>query len=114
MLRDVIKLQLRSIVSPDYASADFDELFSVVPDTWAMVDTLEGQTRFDGVSQDVAVTHKIVIRFDASVTTETWILLCKDNQRLDIVKINPWEERQDWLELICTTRGSATKEASKV
>jgi SPP1 family predicted phage head-tail adaptor len=112
-MRDTIQIQTRGLQGPAFGATDFDENFSDVPLTWASIETINGATRFDGVSRDLNVTHRIRIRFDATVTSESWLLL-EDGQRLDVVDVNPLDERKDFMELICVTRGLNTKDASKV
>ena len=108
-----IKLQGRAITPPVFGVPDFDESFTDNDTVWASINTLGGKTIFDGVSQDSAVTHEFVIRYDSTVTTETWIEF--EGRRFDIVPngVQDWEERHEWLSLLCAERGVNTNEASK-
>ena len=62
--------------------------------------TVAGKVFFDGVNVDVAVSHEILVRYDPSVTSETWILL-KDGRRLDVVNVEDLEGRHEYLRLLC-------------
>ena len=106
-----IILQNRVLTEPLFDSVDFDETFSATATVLAMVNTVSGKTFFDGVNTDINITHKIGIRFDATVTAETWIEL--NGNRLDILQTENLEGRGEWLILTCVDRGSTTKNATK-
>ena len=111
-LRDEIKLQDRNIVPPVYGSPDFDESYTDQSTTWAKIITVSGKTFFDGVNQDVNITHEITIRYDATVTaSKTWVEF--NNRRIDILSIENWEERNEWMILTCNERGLNSYEATK-
>lgn len=111
-LRDRILLQNRKITEPPFGSRDFDENFSQKEEVWALVKTVTGKTFFSGVSGDVAISHEVIIRYDATVTSETWILL-EDKSRLDVVTTEDLEKRHEYLRLLCIEKGLDTVEASK-
>jgi len=75
-----------------------------------MVKTINGRVLFNGVDTDEALTHEITIRYDSTVTAETWVEL-GDSTRLDIIDTQDLEERNEYLVLLCNARG--TQEASK-
>ncbi len=106
-----IILQDRNIKAPVFGDPDFDETFSNAATVWALVNTVSGKTFFDGVNTDVNITHEIFIRYDATVTAETWVEL--DNQRIDILRVEDFEQRSEFMKLICTERGVNTLEATK-
>lgn len=108
-----IVLQNRNITPPPFGVPDFDEAFTPKATVWASINTLAGKTIFDGVSQDSAVTHEFIIRYDDTVTSETWIEF--EGRRFDIVPngVQDWEERHEWLSLLAAERGVNTKEATK-
>jgi SPP1 family predicted phage head-tail adaptor len=110
-LNKLITLQARAISPPSFSSTDFDETFTNGDDVWAAVNTVAGKTFFDGVNTDITITHEIFIRFDASVTSETWIEM--DDRRIDILDTENLDERDEWLKLICTERGPDNVEATK-
>jgi SPP1 family predicted phage head-tail adaptor len=110
-LDSLIKLHTRAISAPAYGNVDFDEGFNDPPDTWAMVTTVKGKTFFDGAETETPITHEIGIRFDSTVTAETWITL--NNERLDILNVEDLDGRQEWMWLQCTDRGDVAKDATK-
>lgn len=111
-LRERIVLQNRDIVEPIFGETDFDEEFSGDREVWAKVRTVAGKTFFDGVNQvDVALTHEITIRYDESVTAETWLLF--EDRRIDIIDVEDFEERHEWMVLACVERGPKDLEASE-
>jgi len=108
-LDNLIKLQNRSIEAPLFEEVDFDEDFQDHAEVWAKIETAAGKVVFDGVDTDVNVTHLITIRYDAAVTSETWIEF--EGRRIDIVAVEDLEERHEWMLLLCNHRGVG--EASK-
>lgn len=110
-LRDRILLQDRDITEPTFGDVDFGEDFSSLQ-AWAKVETTAGKTFFDGVNVDVAVSHRVTIRYDRRVTAE-WFVVLDDDQRLKIIDVEDFENRHEYLVLLCTERGSTTIEATK-
>jgi len=108
-LNTFIKMQNRNITPPVFGDVDFDEDFQDASEVWAKIDTKIGKTVFDGVNVDFSVTHEITIRFDPTVTTETWIE--HDSRKFDIMMTDNFEERNEWLFMFCRLRGVG--EASK-
>lgn len=106
-----IKLQSRSLSQPFFEDVDFDENFQDQSEVWAMINTVSGKTLFDGVNQDINITHEVYIMYDLSVTAETWIEY--DGRRFDILKVENLDERKQFMRLICSERGANTYEASK-
>lgn len=105
-----ITLQTRTIKPPVFGETDFDEEFTATQEVWAMINTVEGKTHFNGVETETPISHSIGIRYRTDVTAETWILL-SDGRRLDILETQDVEERHEFLILTCTDRGD--QEASK-
>ena len=110
-LRDRIQLQDREITEPNFGEVDFGEDFTSV-DAWAMIETTAGRTFFDGVNVDVAISHRIVIRYDSRITSE-WFVLLDGDTRLKIIDVEDLEHRHEYLRLLCSERGSSTFEATK-
>ena len=110
--RDRITLHVRAITEPDFQGRDFGEDFKDGVDVWALVQTAAGRTFFDGVNQDTALSHTIIIRHRDDVTSETWIELA-DGGLVDIVNVEDLEERKEYLRLRCVERGTKTQEAAK-
>lgn len=110
-LRDLIILQNRNIQPPDFDEVDFTEDFEDLGHTPAMVNTVRGRTFFDGVNTETPITHEIGIRFDETVTAETWIEF--NNRRLDILSVENLDERNEWQLFQCNDRGLVEKEATQ-
>lgn len=110
-LNTEIILQDRQIAAPLFGDVDFDEEFTATATVWANVNTVSGKTYFDGVETDTNITHHIFIRYDASVTAETWVEL--GGRRIDILRVEDLDERGEFMKLICTDNGEASVEASK-
>lgn len=107
-----IVLNIRSIVAPSFDSVDFNEAFAPTKTVWAGVKTQMGKTFFDGVETETPITHIWYIRFDVSVTAETWITF--NSHRFDILRVEDLEERQEFMKLTCADKGRTDREASKV
>lgn len=111
-LQHRVLLQDRGIGEPLFAETEFTESFDGDKEVWAKVRTVSGKTIFDGVNQvDVALTHEVTIRYDSTVSSETWIRL--GDRRLDIIDAEDLDERNEWLLLRCTERGSKELGASE-
>jgi SPP1 family predicted phage head-tail adaptor len=110
-MRDLITLQNRSIQPPVFGSVDFTENFQNSLEVYSLIQTSTGKTFFDGVSTDQQITHTIYIRFDKSVTAETWVLF--EDRRIDILKVEDLDERHDFMKLTCNERGIVDKAASE-
>lgn len=101
-----ITLQGRSITAPVAGSPDFTETFAAGTERWAAIKTVAGKTFFDGVNQrDREVTHQFVIRYDSSVTAETWISY--NSRRFDIMAVEDLDERHEFMMLWCTDKATS-------
>jgi len=110
-LNNVIDLQERTLTAPS-SGVDATETFIVdTPDVWAKIETVNGETIFDGTNTDINVTHRITIRFLPGITAETWVLF--NGERLDILDVQNFEERDEWLLLKCTNRGTTANAANE-
>jgi len=106
-----ITLQRRRITEPVFGESGYGEDFEPTINVWAAVYTTTGKVLFDGVGQDIAITHEVLIRFVPDITSETWIEL-EDGGRLDVAKPENYDERGEFLRLLCTHRGSRERGAS--
>lgn len=105
-LNQRITLQNRDIVPPIFENPDFTEDFTADDEVWASIQTVHGKTFFDGVNQrDVNLTHEIFIRYDATVTAETWILY--DSRRFDIITVEDLDEQHEFMRLLCIDKGTS-------
>ncbi len=110
-MRDQIVLQNRAILPPDFEAVDFTEDFTPIATVSALIDTVSGKTYFDGVNTETDITHEIYIRFDATVTAETWIVF--DNRRIDILDTEDLDERHTFMKLTCNDTGESVQAASE-
>lgn len=101
-----ITLQDRAITPPT-TTVDFTETFTENAIVWAMVNTVRGKTEFDEADVERSITHEFTVRFLDGITSETWVLL--ENERYDIIDVEDFEERHDWLILRCAKLGSTTQ-----
>ena len=99
-----ITIHVRSVQTPVFEGIDFTEKFNPSEEVWAMVTTVAGKTLFDGINQDVALSHEIYIRYRDDVNSESWIDL--DGILLDILRTEDLDESHEFLRLFCTLRGS--------
>ncbi|GAG13499.1 unnamed protein product [marine sediment metagenome] len=113
-LTKLVKLSSRTIDEPAFGSPNFAEIFSDVAPTWAKIETTPGKTLFDGVSVDQSVSHVISIRFDPTVTSETWVETVPGAIRYKIIEVEDLEERNEWLRLYCTEQGAVGLAAAEV
>lgn len=104
-LKDQIILHVRDLTEPVFGEVDATEDFNKISNVWASIKTTSGKAFFAGISGDVSVTHEISIRYRDDVSAETWIEL-KTGSLLDIVAIENLEEKDEWLRLQCSERGS--------
>ena len=49
------------------------------------------------------MTHEIIVRYDETITAESWIEF--DDNNLKIVSVEDLDNRHDFLKLRCTNRG---------
>jgi len=110
-LNNTITLQNRDITAPQ-SGFDATESFTTnTLDAWAKIETSRGETVFDGVDTEVDVTHVFTIRWLSGITAETWILF--DGERFDILDTQDLEERNEWLIMKCTNKGTTANAANE-
>jgi SPP1 family predicted phage head-tail adaptor len=98
--------------APVFGDTNYTEDFDrKVKEIWAAIKTVTGKVIFDGVSTDISISHEIFIRWDSGITSENGIEL-SDGRLLDIINVEDFEERQEFLRLMCSIRGDKTLEAS--
>lgn len=109
-LNTLITLQNRAIVPPIGDSVDYDESFTTNDTAWAMVETVRGETVFDGTNTERDVTHKFSIRFISGITAETWVEL--DDIKYDILDTESLDENGQFLVLRAAMRGDKALEVN--
>ncbi len=102
-MRHRIILHVRSIEVPAYGSVDFSEAFEGT-NIWAGIRTANGKIAMDDVGQDVNVTHQLFIRYDETVTSETFIQV-EDGRRFRIISVEDYDMRHEYMRLNVTDRG---------
>ena len=110
-MNELITLQGRVLTAPTSGVDASEEFTDSNTDVWALVETVSGEVIFDGTGQERDVTHKFIVRFIDGVTSETWILF--NSERLDILGVEDYDERHDFLLLRATNRGIDTNEANR-
>ena len=110
-----VQIHRRRQVPPVHGAVDAEWEFSPVSGdgwVWAKIQTVTGKTLFDGVArEDRAITHAVTIRKLAGVTSEAWVRL-PDGSRLDVVHVQNFDERGEFLELLCEASGLETRNAA--
>lgn len=109
-MKDEILLQNRSIKGITDTDVDFTENFTEAATVWSMIETVQGTTTFDASNTEIVITHKIYVRFDPTITSETWIEL--DSRKFDIVTVTNLDERKEFQLLLCRERGSNTQQVN--
>jgi SPP1 family predicted phage head-tail adaptor len=72
---------------------------------WAGIKTVTGKQIFNGVGTDLTtITHEIITYYDSEVTSETWVQDI-DGRLYDIVKVEDFDERHQYMRLWCVERG---------
>jgi SPP1 family predicted phage head-tail adaptor len=107
-----IKLHVRTITPPKTSGTDFTEEFVSTKEVWAKIKTSSGKVFFADTQTDVSLTHEMYIRFNVTVTSETWIEY--EGSYFDIVAVEDLEERHEFMHLRCVERGAKTVDAAHV
>ena len=108
-LNKKIILQNRAIVAPDHV--DYTENFSTELEVWAGVKTLIGVEIFDENNVPITASHDFIIHYRDWVTAENWILF--GGNRYDILRVENFEQRNEWLRLRSTLKGSVAKASTQ-
>src|SRR5678815_1985353 len=102
-MRHRVILHTRSIRSPAFGSVDFNEDFEGIH-KWAAIQTLGGKMVFGGVGQDPDIaTHAVFIRY-CDVSSQNFIQV-DDGRRFKILQSEDYDERHEYIKLLCTDRG---------
>ena len=102
-----IILSKRSIKGLTTSDPNFDESFTAQTTVWAMVETVSGETGFDGTNTEVVITDRFYVRYDPSVDAETWIELDGINYR--IINTTDLDRRRQFTLINATIRGDKVK-----
>lgn len=107
-----ISIRHRDLEEPAFGEADLGLDFSDHIDVMARIKTVSGKTYFDGVNQELPITHNIDIRFEEGVTSLMWIEL-QSGSVLDILSVEDLDEDEQFLRLVCTDQGERGKAAAR-
>ena len=103
-----ISIQTRSIVAPDNTNndTDYDELFTSFSSFWSLVETVRGETIFDGSNIERVVTHRFYIHYVPELTFEKWIEY--NGRRFMIVDVENIGEQNSYFLIRANVRGDAS------
>lgn len=90
---------------------DYREVFTLIYQGWAMVQTPRGPNVFDDINIDNSLTVNFYIRYIDGITSQNWVIY--DDNRYDILRVTDFEKNKLFLKLACVLKGSVDKEASK-
>lgn len=109
-LSDRITIYDRDIRPPLFNTSEQTQLYSGGKEVWSSVETTRGKEIFNGTQLLGVRTHIILLRFDPEreVTTEDVVEF--KGSYYDILGVQNLEERDEWLELSCGTRGNKNQE----
>ncbi len=108
-----VTIHNRAITPPLYGTPDFSEAFTASATIWALIKSVDGKTFFDGVNQvDRAITHEIWIRYDSTVTAESWVEL--SGVLYDILRVEDMDNRHEFVKLTCSERGANSTPAAQI
>lgn len=103
-LRDEIVVSLKSIAAPIAASVAPEMGFSNLPFFWAKIETMERKELFAGTQLLGIRTHQFTIRYpDEDITSDHVVVFL--GKLYDVLSINDFEERQEYLVLNCGEKG---------
>jgi len=106
------QIDLQTRASNNEFSAKESFTFTTVLTPWAMVETLKNEFILDEVTGgDVQATHAFTIIVPSiAISGEFWVLF--KSKRYRVLDQVDFEERGEYLKLMCTVRGSVTKAAA--
>ena len=114
-LSERLFIENRTQDAPDFGAVDAAFTFSAhesATEVWALVETTAGSTLFDEVAGlDRNITHRVIIRWIAGVSAETWLRLV-DGRRLDILNVANLDERGKFIEIQAAESGLNTRAAA--
>ena len=105
-----ISIHDKSITPPLFGSSDYVTKFSGKK-VWALVNSVSGRTIFNGVDQDINVTHDIYVRFDTTISAQNIVEL-GPNEYVDVLDVEDFENRHRFLKLTCVALGATDKLAA--
>lgn len=110
-MRDRVSLYARNIKAPVFGTANFTQLYTLIKEVWASIETLEGPVTFDDVDTTKSISIVFKIRYRSDVSTETVVQFNGFNY--EIVEAHDADKRNRFLFLRCALMGDATLEVSQ-
>ena len=101
-----ITIQSRAITAPSASGSDLIETFATTNTVWAAIKTVQGVEIFDGSNVVAIATHYFYIRYISGLTAESWIQY--NSKYYDIIDIQNLEERDEFMLLRCSERGTTS------
>jgi head-tail adaptor len=105
-MKEPIVINTRSITTPTGDGVDYDETFTSPINTYAMIETAEGETIFDSTNTEKVVTHKFYVRYIADLTFEAWVLF--RGRYYDIINTENINEENRFVLINANVRGTST------
>ena len=98
-------------IDPTGFDVDYTENFTLLDQVWAMIQTPDGQTIFDGIGTEKIVSDIFYIRYIDGLTAENWITY--NDNRYDIQMVENIEQNNLFQKLSCIVRGADDLAASE-
>lgn len=105
------KIAIKTRTTPGMTtSAGIDQDFDTTNSVWSALKTTKGRSMFYTTNLDKAVSHVFYIRYIDGLTQESWIDY--GGELYDIIDIDNYDERDEWMALMCNVRGEDDVEAN--
>jgi SPP1 family predicted phage head-tail adaptor len=101
-----IVVNTRSITPPTNDSVDYEEVFTSPMTVYAMIETVYGETVFDGTNTEKVITHKFYIRYVSDLTFEEWVLF--RDKYYDIINVENLNEENRFMLINANIRGTSS------
>jgi hypothetical protein len=112
-----ITVEVRSLMPPVGEDTNYGLSFITDISVWAMMDTVNGLTVFDGENIERVVTHNFYIRYLPNLTFEKWIKYYNQysnkTNRYRIYRVEDLGEEHKFYKLYTGLAGDIGLEASK-
>jgi SPP1 family predicted phage head-tail adaptor len=110
-MRERITIHTRVITPPDFDGVSFTEEYDAGEEVWASVETIfKGESLFNSVNVPDNATHRFIIRFDDTTTSEN--IIRWEGDAYEILSVTDPDKRQQYLELPAKLLGDETLEAN--
>lgn len=107
---EIYETAITSPLDPAFNEVDYGEQFTLIARPWAMIEDINGDVIFDGVSPVDTPTVRFFIRYRQGITSENWVIY--DNERYRILNVLDLDKNKRFLSLECTIRGDENKDAT--